>query len=184
MSSDSVVPAKLPESRIITVRGQPVLLDTDLAELYGVATKVLNQSVRRNLDRFPSDFLYALTAAEQKEVALLRSQNVTLKVGRGSHSKYPPFAFTEYGVAMLSSVLRSKRAVQVNIEIMRAFGRLRGFASLHADLARRLREMETKAVEHDAQFKAVFKEIRRLLLPAGPIELDKPKKKIGFVIDP
>lgn len=181
MSSDSSLPAKRAEARIIQLRGQPVLLDNDLAELYGVTTKALNQAVRRNLRRFPDDFLYTLTPDEAKAVAGQRSQSVTLKHARGAHRKYAPLAFTEYGVAMLSSVLRSDRAIQVNIEIMRAFGRLRGFASLHADLARRLRDLEAKAVEHDVQFRAVFKEIRRLLLPP-PEEQEEQRRKIGFIV--
>lgn len=168
MSSRLAVTAKSLESRILYLRGQPVLLDTDLAELYGVTTKALNQAVRRNIGRFPSDFLYSLSGTEAKEVSRLRSQNVTLNPGRGAHRKYSPFAFTEYGVAMLSSVLRSKRAIQINIEIMRAFGRLRGLASLH------------KAVQHDVQFRAVFEEIRRLLPQTA--DRDEPKRKIGFII--
>lgn len=183
MSLDLAVPAKRLEDRIINLRGQPVLLDSDLADLYGVTTKVLNQAVRRNIGRFPDDFLYLLSPTEAKEATRLRSQDVTLKPARGAHRKYSPLAFTEYGVAMLSSVLRSTRAIQVNIEIIRAFGRLRGFASVHADLARRLTDMETKAVEHDVQFKAVFKEIRRLLLPVPADDPDVPKRKIGFVTD-
>lgn len=180
MSSRLAVTAKSLESRILYLRGQPVLLDTDLAELYGVTTKALNQAVRRNIGRFPSDFLYSLSGTEAKEVSRLRSQNVTLNPGRGAHRKYSPFAFTEYGVAMLSSVLRSKRAIQINIEIMRAFGRLRGLASLHSDLARRLGELEKKAVQHDVQFRAVFEEIRRLLPQTA--DRDEPKRKIGFII--
>lgn len=184
MSSELVAPAKPLESRIIFLRSQPVLLDSDLAELYGVTTGVLNQAVRRNITRFPDDFLYFLTASEARKVARLRSQIVILKPKRGSHRKYPPLAFTEYGVAMLSSVLRSKPAIQVNIEIMRAFGRLRGFASAHADLARRLNELEARTIGHDVQFKAVFKEIRRLLVPLEIEEADVHKRKIGFVTGP
>lgn len=175
------VAAKRLESRIIFLRGQPVFLDSDLAELYGVTTKVLNQAVRRNISRFPDDFLYFLSPVERREVARLRSQTVTLKPTRGTHRKYPPLAFTEYGVAMLSSVLRSKPAIHVNIEIMRAFGRLRGFASAHGDLARRLNELEARTVEHDVQFRAVFKEIRRLLTPPDAAEPDVPKRRIGFI---
>lgn len=118
-----VVPATRIEKRILFVRGQKVMLDSDLAALYGVKTKVLNQAVSRNSERFPEDFLFQRT---EEEASRLRSQIVTLKVGRGQHRKYLPFAFTEQGVAMLSSVLRSPRAVRVNVEIMRAFVRLPG----------------------------------------------------------
>jgi hypothetical protein len=111
------------------------MLDTDLADLYQVPTKVLNQAVRRNKDRFPADFMFQLTA---DEFSALRSQIVTLDTGRGQHRKYLPYAFTEQGVAMLSSVLRSKQAVNVNIEIMRAFVRLRELLATHEDLANKL----------------------------------------------
>ena len=118
----SVTPSERIESRIFLLRGQKVMLDSELAELYGVATKVLIQAIKRNIERFPADFMFQLTI---EEADLLRSQIVTLKTGRGRHRKYLPYAFTEQGVAMLSSVLHSARAVHVNIEIMRAFVRLR-----------------------------------------------------------
>ncbi len=171
------------EQRIFFLRGQPILLDRDLAELYGVTAKAINQAVRRNSERFPPDFFYRLTAEEVLELSRSRSQTVTLKLRRGQNTKYSPAAFTEYGVAMLSSVLRSARAVQVNIEIMRAFGRLRGAISAHADFARRLNELEARTVRHDAQFKAVFDEIRRLLTQA-PLETAEKRNKIGFVTGP
>jgi hypothetical protein len=138
------------------------MLDEDLAGLYEVAVKVLNQAVKRNIDRFPDDFMFQLTSEEFDN---LRSQTVTLKTGRGQHRKYPPYAFTEQGVAMLSSVLRSKRAVQVNIEIMRAFVRLRQMLASNADLARKLDALERK---YDAQFKVVFDAIRQLMSPPQP----------------
>jgi hypothetical protein len=147
------------------------MLDSDLAELYGVPTKVFNQAVKRNRDRFPSDFMFQLT---DEEFDALRSQIVTLKAGRGRHRKYVPFAFTEQGVAMLSSVLRSKRAVQVNIEIMRAFVRLRQILGSNAQLARKLDALEKK---YDAQFKVVFDAIRQLMAPPEP-----SKRKIGFLV--
>src|SRR5687767_2958778 len=112
------------------------MFDRDLAELYGVTTKALNQAVRRNPSRFPDDFMFILTEEESTSLRRLRSQNVTLETGRGKYTKYVPLAFTEYGVAMLSSVLRSDRAVQVNIEIMRAFGRIRSLVAAHTDIAR------------------------------------------------
>jgi hypothetical protein len=145
------------------------MLDGDLARLYGVPTKRLNAQVRRNANRFPDDFMFRLSAAE---VDLLRSQIATLDKGRGKHRKYHPLAFTEHGVAMLSSVLRSERAVQVNIEIMRAFVRLREILSTHKDLARRLEELEQKFDKH---FKVVFDALRQLMtLP------ETPKRQIGF----
>jgi phage regulator Rha-like protein len=145
------------------------MLDSDLAALYGVETRTLIQAVKRNLSRFPADFMFQLNF---QNVAALRSQIVTLKTGRGQHRKYAPYVFTENGVAMLSSVLNSERAVQVNIAIMRVFVKLREMIASHKDLAKRLDELEGK---YDAQFKAVFDAIRQLM--ASP----EPKKtKIGF----
>ncbi len=164
-----LIPTEQIEKKILLIRGLKVMLDSDLARLYGVAAKTLNQAVRRNRDRFPDDFMFQLTTDEAKA---LRSQFVTLKMGRGEHRKYLPYAFTEQGVAMLSSVLRSKRAVQVNIMIMRAFVRLRQMIASHKDLARRLAELEKK---YDSQFKVVFDAIRQLMEPAKP----KPRR-IGF----
>jgi len=143
------------------------MLDNDLAQLYGVLTKNLNKAVVRNIDRFPVDFMIKLT---KKEYDSLRFQIGTLK--KGAHSKYLPYAFTEQGVAMLSSVLRSKRAIQVNVSIMRAFVQLREILSTHKRLARKLQELENKC---DTQFKVVFEAIRRLMR-----EEAKPKTPIGF----
>jgi hypothetical protein len=146
------------------------MLDANLAELYKVPTKVFNQAVKRNKARFPADFMFQLT---NEEFAALRSQIVALETGRGRHRKYLPYAFTEQGVAMLSSVLRSKRAVAVNIEIMRAFVRLREMLTTHKDLANKLETLERK---YDAQFKVVFDAIRQLMIPPEP-----NKRKIGFL---
>jgi hypothetical protein len=146
------------------------MLDADLAALYGVLTKALNQAVRRNRGRFPPDFMFQLTADEA--VTLLRSRFVTLKTRRGEHRKYRPYAFTEQGVAMLSSVLRSDRAVQVNIEIMRAFVRLRRMLESHADLTRRLDALEKR---YNARFAEVFCAIRELMAP-----IVRAKGRIGF----
>ena len=153
------------EHRILTLRGERVMLDLDLAELYRVPTKVLKQAVRRNIERFPADFMFELTWEESKQS--LRSQSVTLK--RGQHVKYRSCAFTEQGVAMLSSVLRSDRAIRVNIEIMRAFVKLRQLLAHHADLVRRVNALERK---YDGRFKLVFEAIRKLMEP--------PKGRIGF----
>jgi phage regulator Rha-like protein len=170
-SQIGIVSPERIEKSILLIRGHKVMLDHDLAELYGVEIRVLVQSVKRNLNRFPSDFMFQLTVEEN---AALRSQIVTLKGGRGQHRKYLPYAFTEQGVAMLSSVLRSKRAVQVNIEIMRAFVRLRQILASNAQLARKLDALERK---YDAQFKVVFDAIRQLMTPPEP-----EKRKIGFIV--
>jgi hypothetical protein len=161
------------EEAIVPLRGEKVLLDADLAGLYGVTTKALNQAVKRNRKRFPADFMFRLTAAEA--AALNRSQSVT---GSQKHRdpRYRPFAFTEQGVAMLSSVLRSERAVQVNVEIMRAFVRLRRILAVNADLARRLDELERRAGAHDEQFVYVIRAIRELMQPAPTA----PRRRIGF----
>ena len=172
---DAVVPLHQIASTILLIRGQKVMLDEDLADLYGVETKALNRAVRRNLDRFPGDFMLQLTA---EEFANLRSQSGTSSAGahagasRWGGRRYPPFAFSEQGVAMLSTVLRSRRAIQVNIEIMRTFVRLRHMLASNATLARKLAALEQK---YDAQFKIVFDAIRELMAP-------RPAKKrpIGF----
>jgi len=153
---------------ILVQRGHRVLLDQALAELYGVETKVLIQAVKRNLARFPHDFMFQLTASEW---AGLRSQIVTSTVRRGGR-RYPPYAFTEQGVAMLSSVLHSPRAVRVNIEIMRAFVRLRQMLLSNAELASKLAALERK---YDGQFRIVFDAIRELMTPP-----DEPRRPIGF----
>src|SRR5439155_1234611 len=160
MSARNVmVAAQRIERAILLVRGQKVILDADLAVLYGVPTRVLIQAVKRNLVRFPTDFMFQLTRAE---AASLRSQIVILERGRGKHRKYLPYAFTQEGVAMLSSVLRSPRAVQVNIAIMRAFVRLRGLLASSQALVRNLDPLERK---DDAQVKVVFAAIRQLMSP-------------------
>jgi len=164
-------PVLLPErvaSRIYLIRGEKVMLDSDLAELYAVPTKVLNQAVRRNRDRFPEDFMFPLTSSE---VEVLRSQIVTLKpAGRGKHSKYLPNVFTEHGVAMLSSVLRSKKAIQVNIAIIRTFVKIRQILASNRDLAR-------KVQEHDRQIATLLDTVEKLLAPPAP-----PKKNpIGYI---
>jgi hypothetical protein len=148
------------------------MLDEDLAQLYGIATKVLIQAVKRNLRRFPRDFMFQLN---RQEFTSLRSQIVTSK-GRGGR-RYPPYAFTEHGVAMLSSVLNSDRAIAVNIEIMRAFVRLRAILAANQDLARKLEELERKLLQHDEHFQVVFEAIRQLMEPPPP----EPKKEhMGF----
>lgn len=165
--SKSLIPNQRIERSILLIRGQKVLLDSDLAELYRVETKVLNQAIKRNLARFPADFMFALT---QNEFIALKSQFVTSSWGG---RRTAPYAFTEQGVAMLSSVLHSDRAVAVNIEIMRAFVRLREILSSNAELARRLDDLEKK---YDIQFRAVFDAIRQLMIPPA----SSKKVRIGF----
>lgn len=154
------------ENSIIVIRGQRVMLDRSLAELYGVTTSNLNKAVARNSERFPADFMFQLKPEEFK--------NLKFQFGTSSWggTRKLPYAFTEQGVAMLSSVLKSKRAVYVNIEIMRVFVKLRQLLLTHADLARKLNALEKK---YDAQFKIVFDAIRELMTP-----IEKPKRKIGF----
>jgi hypothetical protein len=177
----SWIPAERIERSILLIRGQKVMLDRDLAYLYGVTTKGLNQAVKRHKDRFPEDFMFQLTMEEAKiwwtEVkgVGLRSQIVTLK--RGEHIKYRPYAFTEHGILMLSSVLNSDRAIKVNIEIMRAFVRLRQILASNKELAKRLDELEKK---YDAQFRVVFDAIRQLMRPAEP---EPSKRRIGFLVE-
>jgi hypothetical protein len=156
---------------ILLLRGQKVILDRDLAVLYGVPTKALKQAVKRNIGRFPEDFMLVLTP---EEFAEWRSQFVTSKADRMG-LRHPPMAFTEQGVAMLSSVLNSERAIQVNIEIMRAFIRLRELIATNRDLARRLDHLEKK---YDAQFKVVFDTIRALMVPP-----EKARRSIGFQVE-
>lgn len=178
----SLIPAEIIEKKIYLLRGQKVMLSIDLAGLYQVEPRALIQAVKRNIDRFPKDFMFQLT---WDEVSALKSQSVISSdprartsrsqiviLKRGLNIKYRPYAFTEQGVAMLSSVLRSKRAIQVNIEIMRAFVRLRKILASHAELARKLEALEKK---YDSQFKVVFDAIRQLMAPPAA-----GQKKIGF----
>ena len=166
----ALVPVNEIERRIFSLRGHKVMLDSDLAEVYGVGTKVLNQAVRRNPDRFPSDFLLRLTSEEADS---LRSQIVTSKAGRGGR-RYLPYVFTEHGAVMLASVLNSAAAVTMSIQVVRAFVRLRAMLATHKDLARKLDALEHKC---DRRFKAVFDTIRELLAPLA----DPRKRPIGFV---
>ena len=162
----AIVPIERIEKKILLIRGHKVMLDSDLAVLYGVTTKRLNEQVRRNLRRFPSDFMFQLTSDEAES---LRSQSATSK--RGGR-RYLPYVFTEQGVAMLSSVINSKRAIEVNILIMRAFVKLREMLATHKDLAKKLEEMEKK---YDEQFKVVFEAIYELMKPPEP-----SRRRIGF----
>ena len=161
------------ENRIFIIRGHKVMLSTYLAKLYEVETKALVQAVKRNVERFPEDFMFQLTWEEAQRS---RSQIVTLNVSRGRNIKYLPYAFTEQGVAMLSTVLKSKRAIQVNIAIMRVFVRLRHILLAHKELAHKLAELERKIEKHDTDIQSIFETIRQLMSPPP----DKPKRRIGF----
>ncbi|MDP2158793.1 MAG: ORF6N domain-containing protein [Nitrospirota bacterium] len=168
-----LIPVEIIERKIYLIRGEKVMLDSDLAELYEVETFNLNKAVKRNIDRFPEDFMFQLS---KEEAVSLRFQiGMSKTEGRGGR-RYLPFVFTEQGVAMLSTVLNSDRAVKVNIEIMRTFVRLRQMLSTHKDLARKLADMEKK---YDSQFKVVFDAIRQLMTP--PVI---KKGKIGFRREP
>ena len=166
----TIVPIESIVSKIILLRGEKVLLDRDLAVLYGVETKVLKQAVRRNIRRFPSDFMFELS---KEEFADWRSQFVTSNSDKMG-LRYRPMAFTEQGVAMLSGVLKSERAIEVNIAIMRAFVKLRQMLASNAQLARKLEEMEMK---YDERFRIVFEAIEQLMAPP-----ERPRKKIGFEV--
>jgi hypothetical protein len=177
MSKDrSLISLERIERSILMIRGQKVMLDRDLAQLYGVETRALNQSVRRNKDRFPEDFMFRLTREEIMRISqfVISSAHPGVKTLKFSKNV---MVFTEHGVAMLSSVLNSPRAVQVNIQIMRTFAKLREIISLNKDLARRLDELENK---YDAQFKVVFDAIRQLMAPQEP---QRVKRRIGFLVE-
>ncbi len=156
--------------KILFIRQTRVMLDQDLARLYGVSTKALNQAVKRNSDRFPSDFMFRLNKAEKDEVVTNCDHLQNLKF-----SPQLPYAFTDLGVAMLSSVLNSEKAIQMNIEIMRTFVKIRRFLSAHGELADKLRELEIKTGKHDKEIQAIFEAIRKLMIAP-----EKPKRQIGF----
>ena len=165
------------QSRIVAVRGVQVMLDRDLAALYGVETRVLNQAVRRNIGRFPEDFMFQLSKED-----CLRSQIVTLNEARGKHLKYMPYAFTENGIAMLSSVLRSETAIAVNIRIMRAFTAMRRFAYDHAGLVQRVGAIELKQLETDKRIDTVFDALDRgNLLPSGILPAESEFDSMRYV---
>lgn len=167
-----LIPVEAIANKIYVIRSHKVMLDRDLAELYQVETRILTQAVRRNIKRFPDDFMFVL---KEREFSLLISQSVISKTtGRGGTRK-PPMVFTEQGVAMLSSVLKSERAIEVNIAIMRAFVRMRELLATNKKLAQKLGELEKRLTEHDENFQIVFEAIRQLLE-----DDEKPKRKIGF----
>ena len=186
LENAALVPQEIIEQKIFLIRGHKVMLSNHLAGLYNVETRSLIQAVKRNKERFPGDFMFQLT---WKELKALRSQIVILDSGefgapkeqknssrRGKHLKFPPYAFTEQGIAMLSSVLRSRRAIQVNIAIMRAFVKLREILSAHKELAQKLVELEQKIERHDKEIKGIFEAIRQLMAPTPT----RARRKIGF----
>jgi ORF6N domain len=173
------IPVEHIAPAILVLRGQKVLLDTDLANLYGVSTKRFNEQVRRNRERFPSDFMFQLTAEEQES---LRSQIATLGAGRGQHRKYLPHAFTEHGAIMAATILNSPRAVEMSVYVVRAFVHLRGLLNSNRELARRFAQLETrldkKLTEHDRAIGAILSAIRELMHPRPP-----KRRPIGFSAD-
>ncbi len=175
MTDKKPQPKTLDDVRTLihTIRGLRVMLDADLAALYGVETKALNQAVRRNIERFPDDFMFELTRGEYQS---LRSQIVTLDTGRGKHSKYLPLAFTEQGVAMLSSVLRSKRAIEVNIAIMRAFVQMRHLGAQYKELAALVEKIDKRSIKNSGDIELIIKALREIMSP----EASSGKRRIGF----
>ncbi len=167
----------IPEDVIRTIRGQRVILDFDLAEIYGVQTKVLNQAVKRNASKFPEDFMFRLTRDEAEDLRASRSQSVTLK--RGQNVKYLPHAFTEHGAIMAATVLNSPKAVEMSVFVVRAFVKMREQLLATATLAKRLAEVEKDLLIHDAALRELFDQIRPLLLPPP----DPPRNPIGFSVN-
>jgi phage regulator Rha-like protein len=165
----AVIPAERIEKAILSIRGEKVMLDSDLAELYGVETRVLNQAVKRNASRFPEDFMFQLNA---DEIAKLNRSQIVIGSQKHRDPRFPPYAFTEHGALMLANVLNSERAAQTSVQVVRAFVRLRQMLASNAELSRKLAALENK---YDAQFKVVFDAIRQLMSPPA-----KPKREIGF----
>ena len=172
MANSATVPI---ETAIVMVRGQRVILASDLARIYGVETRVLNQAVKRNIDKFPEDFTFRLTRVEAEEIAGSRSQSVILN--RGQNVKYLPFVFTEHGAIMAANVLNSPRAAQMSVFVVRAFVRLRQMVTVHKEMAAKLTELERKVTIHDFHIKSLFEAIRKLMTPPEPKE-----RKIGFIV--
>ena len=172
MKGKEIIATNQIEGIIILIRGQKVLIDRDLAELYGVETKNLNRQVKRNSKRFPPEFMFRLTSKEKKELVTKWHRFNSIK-----HSSVLPCAFTEHGVVMLASVLNSQSAVEASIFVVRAFVRLREILSTHKELAKKMKELELKMETHDEQITALFEAINQLLTP-----LEAPKRKIGFEV--
>ncbi len=178
---EALIPIERIEQKIYFIRGEKVMLDKDLAELYGVTTRVFNQAIKRNLKRFPEDFMFQLTKEEYEALRFqigtsndksLRSQIVTSKTGRGGR-RYLPYVFTEHGAMMAANILNSERAIEASVQVVRAFVKLRQLLASNVELAKKLEAMEKK---YDAQFKVVFDAIRKLMLPPAV-----SKRSIGFI---
>ena len=166
-----LIPQETIEQRIFLIRNQKVMIDRDLAELYGVETKHLNRQVKRNIQRFPEEFMFQLTIEERNQLVTICHRFKTMK-----HSGSPPYAFTEHGVAMLASVLKSDRAVKISINIIKAFVKLREMLSTHKELAHKLAQLERKIENHDEEIKLIFDAIRQLMTPPEP-----KHRRIGFL---
>ena len=166
-----LIPLEIVEHRIFIIRGHKVMIDRDIAELYGVETKYLNRQVRSNSARFPEEFMFQLTIKERNELVQICHRFKTMK-----HSTSMPYAFTEHGVAMLSGVLNSERAIKINIVIIKAFVKLREIISTHKELAQKINELEDKIERHDEHIRTIFEAIRRLMEPSP----EPPKRRIGF----
>jgi len=171
----AIIPVGQIEQRILLIRGQRVMLDADLAMLYGVPTRVLNQAVRRNVKRFPQDFMFKLTQTEKNEVITICDHLKNLK-----YAKALPNAFTEHGAIMVASVLNTQRAIQVSVFVVRAFVKLREMLSTHKELAHKLAALERKLQNHDESIRSLVAAIRQLMAPPEP---EPPKKRIGFLVE-
>jgi len=174
MSNSEIIPLEPIQSRILVLRGVRVILDADLACLYGVPTRRLNEQVKRNARKFPEDFMFRLTREEARALARLRSQNATLK--QGQHIKHLPYAFTEHGAIQAANILNSEAAAEMSVHVVRAFVRLRLMVVNHKAIAAKLAELDAKVGAHDEQLAAVIAAIRELTTPAGP----RHRRKIGF----
>jgi len=175
MSNKIAIPDEVLKEKIYTIRGKNVMLDKDLAELYQVETKRLKEQVRRNIDRFPEDFMIELTEEEYQVL-----KEFMVKQSRGRHSKYPPFAFTEHGVLMLASVLNSERAIKINVQIIRIFNQMRTLLLTHQEIFKKLEELEQKGIERDEKIMLIFEYIKQFE-EVKQEELDyKNRKRIGF----
>jgi len=169
---NEIIPIEVIQQKIFLIRGHKVMLDTDVADLYGVTVKRLNEQVKRNVNRFPQDFMFQLSEEENQS---LRSHFATIKIGRGHHRKYLPYVFTEHGTIMLANVLNSPTSVQASIQVVRAFVKLRQLLSTHKELTHKLIELERKIEDHDEEIHTIFETIRQLM--ASP---EKKRPKIGF----
>jgi phage regulator Rha-like protein len=179
MKTNLIIPVEQIQQRIFLIRGQKVMLDFHLAQLYSVPTKSLNLAVKRNIARFPEDFMFRLTSEEYEQLMhFLRFQFETSKKSSRGGRRYLPYVFTEQGVAMLSSVLRSERAVMMNVAIMRAFVSLRELLSTHKELAKKLFELEQRIERNDEEIRAIYQAIRELMKPP-----EKPRRQIGFKVE-